>query len=130
MDNNSITFSLREIANWTDKCSNIKIPALQRGLVWKPRQVELLWDSLLRGFPIGSFLLSETDNNQYYLLDGQQRYNAISLGFNTVSNAKSVVWIDLKPKKQKMATNAGYMDIIDRIIPVTLEDIKKAKEQE
>lgn len=100
MDNNSITFSLREIANWTDKCSNIKIPALQRGLVWKPRQVELLWDSLLRGFPIGSFLLSETDNNQYYLLDGQQRFNAISLGFNTVSNAKSVVWIDLKPQKQ------------------------------
>ncbi len=37
---------------------------------------------------------------------------------------------DLKPKKQKMATNAGYMDIIDRIIPVTPEDIKKAKEQE
>jgi hypothetical protein len=100
MENNSITFSLREIAKWTDKCSNIKIPALQRGLVWKPRQVELLWDSLLRGFPIGSFLLSEADNNQYYLLDGQQRYNAISLGFNTVSNAKSVVWIDLKPKKQ------------------------------
>ena len=100
MGNNSITFSLREIANWTDKCSNVKIPALQRGLVWKPRQVELLWDSLLRGFPVGSFLLSEADNNQYYLLDGQQRFNAISLGFNSVDNAKSVVWIDLKPKQQ------------------------------
>ena len=100
MGNNNKTFSLKDIANWTDKCSNIKIPALQRGLVWKPRQVELLWDSLLRGFPIGSFLLSEADNNHYYLLDGQQRYNAISLGFKTVSNAKSVVWIDLKPQKQ------------------------------
>lgn len=100
MENNNITFSLREIANWTDKCSNVKIPALQRGLVWKPRQVELLWDSLLRGFPVGSFLLSEAENNQYYLLDGQQRFNAISLGFNSVDNAKSVVWIDLKQREQ------------------------------
>ena len=33
---------------------------------------------------------------------------------------------DLKPKENKMADNAGYMDIIDRIIPVTPEDIKNA----
>jgi hypothetical protein len=32
------------------------LPAIQRELVWKPEQVCNLWDSLLRGYPIGSFL--------------------------------------------------------------------------
>jgi hypothetical protein len=41
------------------------LPSLQRGAVWKPRQVELLWDSLFRGFPIGSLVISED-------LDGQK----------------------------------------------------------
>ena len=29
--------------------SSLKIPNIQRGLVWKANQVELLWDSILRG---------------------------------------------------------------------------------
>jgi len=32
------------------------LPAIQRELVWKPEQISNLWDSLLRGYPIGSFL--------------------------------------------------------------------------
>lgn len=32
------------------------IPALQRGFVWQPVQVERLLDSLMRDYPIGSFL--------------------------------------------------------------------------
>lgn len=32
------------------------LPDIQRELVWEPRQIESLWDSLLRGYPIGSFL--------------------------------------------------------------------------
>lgn len=93
MDN--FNFSLAEIASWTSEDSEVTIPALQRGLVWKPNQVELLWDSILRGFPIGSFLLSDiTDGNdkgKYYLMDGQQRYNAISIGFNSVPDARAVL---------------------------------------
>jgi hypothetical protein len=34
------------------------LPPLQRGPVWKPGQVERLWDSLVRGLPVGSLLLS------------------------------------------------------------------------
>ena len=64
----------------------VSIPALQRGLVWKPKQIELLWDSLMRGIPIGSFVIceaidsqrkSDDDQAKYHLLDGQQRVNAI-----------------------------------------------------
>ena len=105
---NNLSFTLRQIASWTSEDSEVQIPALQRGLVWKPRQVELLWDSILRGFPIGSFMLSDVVDNEgkgkYYLMDGQQRYNAISIGYNTVQNARAVLWIDIMPPSSKSST--------------------------
>ena len=69
----SLLFNLKEISLWVKDDSNVRIPGLQRGLVWKPSQVELLWDSILRGFPIGSFMLSDIpeDKDRYYLMDGQ-----------------------------------------------------------
>ncbi len=110
--NNKI-FSLREIASWTEDNSEVTIPALQRGLVWKPSQVELLWDSILRGFPIGSFMLSDIveqgQKGKYYLMDGQQRYNAISIGFNTVKDATAVLWIDLVPPSVKNSTRMFWI---------------------
>lgn len=106
---NSFSYTLREIANWSIN-KHIAIPALQRGLVWSPLQVEMLWDSILRGFPVGSFVVTDAVGNQsqvtenastetsYFLLDGQQRYNAIALAFQEVSvDSKAVLWIDLLP---------------------------------
>ena len=113
METGSLNYSLLQIANWTKGESEVTIPALQRGLVWKPNQVELLWDSILRGFPIGSFLLSDiSDDNKnakYYLMDGQQRYNAISIGYNTVPEARSVLWIDLDPPKNVQTTRKYWI---------------------
>jgi uncharacterized protein with ParB-like and HNH nuclease domain len=40
-----------------DKGSTILIPDLQRPYVWKPNQVVLLVDSLIRGWPFGTLLL-------------------------------------------------------------------------
>ena len=98
-------YSLNEIASWVEDNSDVEIPALQRGLVWKPNQVELLWDSILRGFPIGSFMLSETDKqqNSYYLMDGQQRFNAIAIGYNRIKeeHPASILWIDINPKQEE-----------------------------
>src|SRR5208337_1356071 len=37
----------------------IGIPSLQRGAVWNAGQVELLWDSILRGFPVGALVVCE-----------------------------------------------------------------------
>lgn len=98
------------------------LPAMQRGAVWKPRQVEMLWDSIVRGFPIGAFLLSPFDEARgvqsakheqvgvgdptHHLLDGQQRSTAIALGFlnpwrtmdHTTVDAKkwtALLWVDL-----------------------------------
>lgn len=105
-------FLLEDIASWTQDNSSVLIPAIQRGLVWKPRQVELLWDSILRGFPIGSFMLSDiSDNpNHYYLMDGQQRFNAISLGFEINENPNAVLWLDIDSQSlDNLKTSRRYL---------------------
>lgn len=89
-------WTLKEISEWAKNDSEVKIPAIQRGLVWKPHQVELLWDSILRQFPIGAFMLSHEENT-YDLIDGQQRWNAIALGYGA-SDENCILWFDLKPE--------------------------------
>ena len=105
---NHLKFSLKEIAIWQlSNQSHISLPSMQRRFVWKTKQIEDLWDSLLRGFPVGSFLLQKSDDKTYYLIDGQQRATAIALGFynqfESYDNIKMwsinslpSVWIDLK----------------------------------
>lgn len=110
-----LALKLVAIAAWNSEIgkNTVSIPALQRGLVWKPKQIELLWDSLMRGIPIGSFVIckaiinqkkSEYDQAEYHLLDGQQRVNAIQLGFDNffshkkiLNPKKSILWLDLDP---------------------------------
>ena len=103
-------FTLREIASWQLKAkeSEVKLPLVQRGFVWKSQQVENLWDSILREYPIGSFLLQKT-NDTYYLMDGQQRATSIFLGFFnpyistdetkawSIKGELPVIWIDICP---------------------------------
>jgi len=36
--------------------NELVLPAIQRELVWDPQQIENVWDSLMRAYPIGSFL--------------------------------------------------------------------------
>jgi len=62
---NTFSLTLNEIASWQDIPGTgerpqvrASVPILQRGLVWNPGQIELLWDSILRGFPIGALVLS------------------------------------------------------------------------
>lgn len=38
------------------------LPSIQRNYVWKPQQVIMLFDSILRGYPISSFLFWELDH--------------------------------------------------------------------
>lgn len=103
------TFLLQEIASWQldSEKAMVELPSIQRGFVWKPKQIEDLWDSILRGYPIGSFLFSRT-NEKLHLMDGQQRATSIFLGhfnpFNTNNATKAwaikgelpIVWLDIK----------------------------------
>ena len=109
---NNLNFTLVEISNWQIKSneSKVKLPTLQRGFVWKAKQIEDLWDSLLRGFPIGSFLLSDDESGSYFLMDGQQRATSIFLGFHNPWQTQNVetwslkhipvLWIDINPSEK------------------------------
>lgn len=75
----------------------IKIPQFQRKFVWTPEQTASLIDSILKGYPIGTFIIWETDERLravrnlggadlpetpagvrvQYVLDGQQRMTSI-----------------------------------------------------
>ena len=74
----------------------IRVPRFQRTFVWRQTNLHTLLDSILRGFPIGSILIWETEENvesaQHigpikisprpngmvgYLLDGQQRVSTL-----------------------------------------------------
>lgn len=121
-----IKLSLKDIAAWGTKEQpanyerSVGIPALQRGLVWKPKQIELLWDSLMRGIPIGSFVVceyienqrrSESNKSRYHLLDGQQRANAIQLGFDdfSTSGKNSILWIDIDPADLPKESSRNFL---------------------
>lgn len=111
-----------EVADWFRGTGvrRISLPAMQRAAVWKPAQVEALWDSMSRGFPIGAFLFTPYDNargdralpasqrpaasadnhSRFHLLDGQQRSNAIALGYIDPwrdPNSVAALWVDLAP---------------------------------
>lgn len=114
---NSMSFTLKEIAQWANSAQDdqlVEIPAFQRGLVWNAAQIEVLWDSIMRGIPIGAFSLLPKRGNEkyaksveascddgYFLLDGQQRANAIALGYKQFTSGAdesgSILWIDVLP---------------------------------
>ena len=40
------------------------LPSIQRELVWSTRQIEKLFDSLMRDYPVGSFLFWHLDKSR------------------------------------------------------------------
>ncbi|MBR3957991.1 MAG: DUF262 domain-containing protein, partial [Kiritimatiellae bacterium] len=121
---NTIALSLQEIADWQlttrDKVAPgacwARMPSFQRGLVWSPAQIEVLWDSLMRGIPIGALSLLPIEGNErfrrgdadedfsgaYWVVDGQQRSNAIALGFSPFPRENEntpILWLDLLPDR-------------------------------
>ncbi len=97
----------------TDGKPIFALPPLQRDAVWRPKQVLDLWDSVMRGLPIGILYLIwqpegtdrdvvdkpgktiKTKKPGYDLLDGQQRIRALLLGIVGFSEEKRCLWVDL-----------------------------------
>ncbi len=98
------------------KVGALKLPPVQRTAVWTPKQILDLWDSVLRGLPIGTFLVVERPSGElvrgvapnsrnvevskgWNLLDGQQRLRALLLGTGMGCDGKlgdrQCLWIDL-----------------------------------
>lgn len=67
------------------------LPAIQREFIWSPQKIEWLFDSILQGYPIGSFLFwevrTEHDRNKFryyeFLRHFRERYHTHNPEFNT-----------------------------------------------
>lgn len=118
---------LPEYLDWAagmgDYPKKLYLLPIQRSFVWKPLQIAQLWDSLLRGMPIGSLMVSKLAKHQKAtnvgvnnrekmqevpaaaigLLDGQQRTLAMLLGWESELASDHCVWVDLGETGQ-----AGY----------------------
>jgi hypothetical protein len=111
MEQRTIRQILEQVA-----AGQIRIPAFQRGFVWKPTRVAYLMDSIFKGYPFGSVLFwrtkeqlrTERDLGPFklpaptedypvdYVLDGQQRVTSIFGVFQTeLPMVNHVDWQDI-----------------------------------
>lgn len=83
-----------------------EIPEWQRGEVWDTAKKQQLIDSILRGWRLPKFYFVKTSEDEYEVVDGQQRLTAIyeffandlSLGEDSVTQFGGPYYKDLKPK--------------------------------
>lgn len=101
MSNNVKILSLAEIGRSSidEDGMRIVLPQVQRGKVWNAVRAEVLWDSILRGLPIGVFSIKRIADG-WELMDGQQRSNAIAMAFDSRGlenemSLSSILWMDI-----------------------------------
>ena len=98
----------------TDHIHNSRylLPAIQREFVWRPHQIERLFDSLMRGYPIGSFLFWRVDpetakNYSFYQFitnyDQRRPHNLVHGAPDAVPGLKAV----LDGQQRLTALNVG-----------------------
>lgn len=121
-DGNSIRvenlFKWLDWAGGVDEEVFIALPMIQRGSVWKPQQIIDLWDTLLRGMPVGGLmaqplgkgekvrrvggheLVNIPEGGGLSLLDGQQRTLTMLIPWVKQVHIDKKVWVDFGEKPQ------------------------------
>ncbi|MDE0672620.1 MAG: DUF262 domain-containing protein [Caldilineaceae bacterium] len=98
------------------------LPAFRREFVWRPHQIERLFDSLMRGYPIGSFLFwrvdPETAKNHSFCqfitnYDQRKPHNPVHRSPSTVPGLTAV----LDGQQRLTALNIGLRGSIARKLP-------------
>lgn len=119
-----VSVSLEDWMAWASGQQDVKrhvvLPMIQRGSVWAPHKLLDLWDTLLRGMPIGAMMASETVAGisikkigeigtresmlgDISLIDGQQRTLSLLAGWpqGLVKPLRPVaIWVDLTDAAQ------------------------------
>lgn len=90
--NKAVLLNIRSLLDLVES-KKIDLPNIQRGFIWKPSQIENLWDSLLRGFPAGAIITGRINPKKFQLLDGQQRTTSIALGFANLESKSDTAGI-------------------------------------
>lgn len=116
MENMFIKADRDYMTNILDKLTfgELLIPEFQRDFVWEKRQMINLFDSIVKGFPIGSIILwsPQTDDFEsfktiggvkikvsnlphYYVLDGRQRLTTLLSVLSDKGENKNSIYVDL-----------------------------------
>lgn len=115
----SSNVEVTRLSQWLDWASGfddsefLALPMIQRGSVWKPEQIINLWDTLLRGMPVGSFMVNSVPANTRVLrigrkdkaaevlekdglalLDGQQRTLSMLIAWPAATTMDRRLWVD------------------------------------
>lgn len=83
------------------------LPAIQREFVWKTSQIEKLFDSIMRDYPIGSFLFWKVDKeniNDYQFYDFICNYHEKNNKHNLVANPNGEEIIAILDGQQRMTS--------------------------
>lgn len=142
----SVTFSslFAEIQDGT-----IKIPQFQRDFVWSKAKVAKLLDSIVKGYPIGTFILWKTNERLRsirnlggvslpeapkgdavkYVLDGQQRLTSLFVALKGLTIEReeqeedfSQFWVDLMVNEHEEIVLMGTADHDEKTV-IQLKDL-------
>jgi hypothetical protein len=67
------------------------IPSFQRDYVWKIPQASRLIESIVMGLPIPSIFIAKDEDENYYVIDGQQRLKSIEKFYDNDFALKDVI---------------------------------------
>ncbi len=116
------------------KTDDVVLPAIQRDFVWQKSNIERLFDSIMRGYPIGISLLWETYEDIQYrsfvkdyapnskhnfrtneggkklklVLDGQQRLNSLFIGVHGTYEGKHLCFDVLSGRENEDFEEVKY----------------------
>ena len=86
-----MSYRSESISTTVSKLNNAYfLPAIQREFVWKPEQICQLFDSLLRRYPIGSFLfwkVSSENSRRFVFYDFMRRFHERTARHNEPARA-------------------------------------------
>lgn len=134
---------------------NYLVPKFQRDFVWNTKQIVDLFDSIIKGFPIGSIIMWKPDGEEFdaikkiggikvspaqseisYILDGRQRITAMMSVLYKEGNLSEGYYIDLEDlsivKQNRGAVPPNFLKLSDAFdswyIVEYIENIKRELE--
>lgn len=107
--------------------NKLKLPTFQRALVWSNNQKKEFFNTLRDGYPFGSILLYEYENDsKYSLIDGLQRYTTMQ---DFKNNPTSYIEFDEFTEKvanlYKDASDSTYAEVNNYAKDILLEIIEQ-----
>lgn len=125
---------------------SVRVPVFQRPLRWKAADVLRLFDSIVRGYPVGSLLFWRKDaepasqhrigdvtiavpgsDDAWWIVDGQQRVTALAAALMDLDQGPDSVWtVRFDPVKRAFLSGPVLPGEEGRVVPLSvLGDLRR-----